>query len=77
MPKSNEKGGSTTHDVDLATLRKDTDAIKRLLMLFLVKLGATSEEISAVLDVDPSIIRRMVPSRRVKKFVLPSTSETE
>jgi len=56
---------------------KDTDAIKRLMMLLLVKLGATSEEISAVLNVDASVIRRIVPSRRVKKFVLATSPDTE
>ena len=49
----------------------DTEAVKRLLILLLLKLGSTSEEIAAALNVDPSLIRKMVPSRKVKKLPLP------
>ncbi len=45
-----------------------TDEIKRLLVLLLVKLGSSSDEIAAALQVNPSVVRRMVPSRKVKKF---------
>jgi len=43
--------------------------IKRLMMLLLVKLGATSEEMGLALQVDPSQVRRMLPTRQVKKIV--------
>jgi len=45
------------------------EAIKRLLILDLLKKGkgATSEEIGKVLDVDPSTIRHLIPSRKSKK----------
>ena len=45
-----------------------TDEIKRLLVLLLIKLGSSSDEIAAALQVDSSLVRRMVPSRKVKKF---------
>jgi predicted transcriptional regulator len=45
-----------------------TDEIKRLLVLLLVKLGSSSDEIAAALQVDPSVVRKMVPSRKVKKL---------
>jgi hypothetical protein len=49
------------------------DDIKRLLVLLLLKLGSTSEEIGLALGVDSSVIRKMLPVRQVKKIV--SSSE--
>lgn len=45
------------------------DDIRRLLVLLLLKLGSTSEEIGLALDVDSSVIRKMLPVRKVKKIV--------
>jgi len=45
------------------------DDIKRLLILLLLKLGSTSEEIGLALNVDSSGVRKMFPVRRVKKIV--------
>jgi len=42
--------------------------VKRLLVLLLLKLGATSEEIGLALGVDPSLVRRMVPARKIRKI---------
>jgi hypothetical protein len=42
--------------------------VKRLLILLLLKLGSTSDEIGAALNIDSSVVRRMVPSGRVKKL---------
>jgi len=44
------------------------EAIKRLLILKLVKEGVTSEEIGRVLAVDSSAIRHMVPIKRSSKL---------
>ena len=44
---------------------KDTDTledIKRLLILLLLKLGSDSGEIGEALDVDSSVIRKMMPT---------------
>lgn len=46
----------------------DIEAVKRLLILLLLKLGATSQEIGAALDVDSSVIRRIIPGRAIKKI---------
>jgi len=46
----------------------ELQSIKRLLVLLLMKLGSSSEEIGAALDVDSSVIRRMVPARKVTKL---------
>lgn len=43
--------------------------IKRLLVLLLLKLGSTSEEIALALQVDSSLVRKMIPARQVKKIV--------
>jgi hypothetical protein len=43
------------------------EAIKRLLILSLLKNKVTSQEIGRVLGVDSSVIRRMVPVRKTRK----------
>lgn len=44
------------------------EAIKRLLILSLMKQGADSKEIGFALDIDSSVIRRMIPANKVKKL---------
>lgn len=46
---------------------KELRAIKKLLILLLIKSNATSEEIGETTDVDSSLIRKMFPMRRLKK----------
>jgi hypothetical protein len=48
---------------------KELNDIKRLLVLLLLKLGSTSEEIALALQVDSSVVRRLIPARQVKKIV--------
>jgi ribosomal protein S6 len=45
----------------------DLEAIKRLLILSLLKQGLTSQEIGRALRVDSSVIRHMIPVRKVRK----------
>jgi len=47
---------------------EELQSIKKLLIAVLVKLGATSEEIGDVLGVDSSVVRKMVPIKKIKKF---------
>ena len=47
----------------------DLEDIKRLLMLLLMKLGSTSEELALALQVDSSAVRRAMPGRQIKKIV--------
>jgi hypothetical protein len=47
---------------------KEDDSVKRLLILLLLKLGSSSEEIGAALGVDSSMIRKMIPVKSVKKI---------
>jgi hypothetical protein len=48
----------------------EAESIKRLLILLLLKLGATSQEIGDALGVDSSVIRRMMSVRNIKKVEL-------
>jgi len=41
--------------------------IKRLLILQLIKSGATSEEIGQALGIDSSTVRKMLPIKKIKK----------
>jgi hypothetical protein len=52
---------------------KELEDIKRLLVLLLIKLDSTSEEIATALQVDSSVVRRMIPFRQIKRIV--KTSE--
>ena len=44
-------------------------AIKRLIILLLVKLGSDSAEVAGALGVDGSVVRRLVPTDAVTKVV--------
>ncbi len=48
---------------------KQLDDLKRLMILLLMKLGSPSEEIATALQVDSSVIRRMLPGRKIKRIV--------
>jgi hypothetical protein len=48
----------------------EAEGIKRLLILLLLKLGATSQEIGDALGVDSSVIRKMMSVRNIKKVEL-------
>jgi len=47
-------------------LLEEITAIKRLLVLFLMKTGTSQEEIS--LEIDRSTISRMLPSNKIKQY---------
>lgn len=46
----------------------DLQDIKGLLILLLIKAGTTSEEIGYALNVDSSMVRKMFPIKKIKKF---------
>ncbi len=56
------------------TEEKNLEDIKRLLVLLLIKLDSTSEEIATALQVDSSAVRRMIPFRQIKRIVKTSES---
>jgi len=49
-------------------IEKELNAIKRLLMLLLVKTGATQEELALALQINQEDVSRMMPTRRIKKY---------
>jgi DNA-binding MarR family transcriptional regulator len=50
------------------TTEKELDTIKRLLMLFLIKTGASLSELALALKMDQADISRMIPIRKIKKY---------
>ena len=46
---------------------KEFETLKRLLMLLLLKLGATPEELGLALNVNSSRISQMFPTRKISK----------
>lgn len=48
---------------------RQLEDIKRLLMLLLMKLDATSDEIALALEVDSSVVRRSMPTSKIKKII--------
>lgn len=46
---------------------KELQSIKKLLILLLIKSGATSEEIGHAIGIDSSAVRKMFPMRKTKK----------
>ena len=57
------------------TTVQELEAIKRLLILLLLKLGSTSDEIGTALGVHHSRVRQLVPSGKVKRIALPTSKE--
>jgi hypothetical protein len=50
------------------TTEKELKAIKRLLMLLLIKTGATQEELALALQINQEDVSFMMPSRTIKKY---------
>jgi predicted transcriptional regulator len=46
----------------------DLDSLKRLLILFLLKAGASQGEVAMALGVDQSAVSRMFSARKIKRF---------
>ena len=47
---------------------KQLEEIKRLLMVLLLKLGSTSDEIALALNVDASRVRQMMPPKKIGRI---------
>jgi transcriptional regulator len=56
-----------TKTIQDPTLR-ELDAIKRLLILMLIKAGASQGEIAMALHTDQANVSRMFPARKIKRF---------
>jgi len=61
MAKRENKGKKPQDPV-----RKELEAIKKLLIFFLLKTGVKAGELASVLEMDPSDFSRMIPVRKMK-----------
>jgi hypothetical protein len=50
------------------SVQEELLAIKRLLMLFLIKVGASQSELSIALQIDQANVSRMLPARKIVKL---------
>jgi ATP/maltotriose-dependent transcriptional regulator MalT len=66
MSLPREKPEGTLMD-ETEQMLKELQSIKKLLILLLIKSGATSEEIGQALSVDSSTIRKTFPMKRMKR----------
>lgn len=48
---------------------KQLEDVKRLLMVLLLKLGSTSDEIGIALQIDSSSVRHMIPTSKIEKII--------
>jgi hypothetical protein len=46
----------------------ETEGVKRLLILLLLKIGTPSREIGMALNMHSSLIRRMFPGKEIRKI---------
>lgn len=75
MPKKRASAPpeSVDYTAHLTELRDELAAVKRLLMVLLVKLGADSNELGHAVGVSASRVRDMISLRRVRKLPLPKS----
>lgn len=57
-----------TTAVELGKISKELEATKKLLILLLMKLGTSSDEIGLALGVTGRAVRKTIPSSKVKKL---------
>ncbi len=54
---------------------QEVEAVKRLLVLLLMKLGASPDEIGLALNVSGRRVRQLVPARGIQKIFFPGTKD--
>lgn len=54
----------------LKRVADELEATKKLLLLMLIKMGATTEEIGLALNVSASTVRNWIPTSKIKKIGL-------
>ena len=58
----------TKKNISSDSVQGELEAIKRLLVLLLIKAGTAQKEIAMALGVDRSVVSRMFSAQKVKKF---------
>ena len=53
---------------EIRSIVKENQSIKKLLILFLIKSGATYKEIGGILGVTSTTVRKMLSFKKIKKF---------
>lgn len=66
MRQGNNTNGNQS--ASIRELTEETEAVKRLLVLLLAKLGSDSKEIGMALGVADSTVRKMISFRKVAKL---------
>lgn len=56
------------YSIDTDALLDELSSLKRLMILFLLKSGATQTEIGLTLGVNKSTVSRMLPLSKINKF---------
>lgn len=54
---------------------EEVEAVKRLLILLLVKLGASTDEIGLALQISGRRVRQLVPTEGIRRIALPAVKE--
>lgn len=54
---------------------EEIEAVKRLLILLLVKIGASTDEIGLALNVSGRRVRQLVPTKGVQRIAFPRSEE--
>ena len=57
-----------TKDHEQNPTLKELDTIKRLLIVLLIKAGASQKEIATAIQMDQGNLSRMFPARKFKRF---------
>lgn len=58
-------------------VERELNAIKRLLVLLLLKAGANQSELALALKMDRGDVSRMLPARQIKRFEAALNGATE
>lgn len=74
MAKKKAKAASKGNEggVNQSGLLKELQTIRALLMLTILKIGGTTEEIAAALGVSNQRISQMIPASKIKKLQIES-----
>ena len=70
MAKKGKKKRDTGNDSakQQAEILKELQAMRAMLMLLVLKVGGTTKELAAALDVTNQQISQMIPARKIKKL---------
>jgi len=68
MPNKKPKADAESPGVAIKAIAKELEGMKNLLALYLIKSGATQEEIGIALGIAQNTVSLRFPSKRIKRF---------